>query len=138
MQDNVNDEGLISKAKMLLRVDSFGGLLVGAGVLVLKSILADWYGLSLDLIFYMGLANLAYGSFSGILLLYASLKTLPPKPLLYLLVLANIVWLGVCIFIVISNSAVISTLGVALVLFEGLYVASLGLVEFKVFKQLSQ
>jgi hypothetical protein len=120
--------GSISPRACLL-VDSGGGLLVGVGVLALSGWLAPLYGLPIDVVRFLGVCNLAYGSFSGSILLLS-----PPPRLVATraLVIANGAWPLVCVALGLAFRDVIGLLGAAALVGEGVYVGGLALVERRV------
>ena len=52
------------KTPKILWLDCIGGLVVGTVVLIFASLLSDWEGLPKTTVRFMGIANLAYGSYS--------------------------------------------------------------------------
>lgn len=120
----------MKRALILLRIDSLGGLLVGSTVMLLSAWLSDVYGWPVDRVRNMGLVNLSYGTYSGILTLVLwTTKTLSPW-FVRLLIGANLAWgfgcfLQVFFWLPESNSAV----GTSVLIFEGIYVAVLGWLE---------
>ena len=115
-------------AKALLWIDCLGGLAVGVLVLVLSSWLATLYALPEPFILAMGVANLAYGTFS----LSLARRAIRPRALLRLLVGANLAWAIVCVGASAVFASQASVYGLALLLFEGAYVGGLGLLEWRV------
>lgn len=117
------------RALAILRFDSLAGLLVGILVLVLKDELAGLYGLAPTVVFWTGIANLAYGSYSGTLVLRERWGHLPSRRAIGLLVAGNLAWTGVCGLLIAYFWQDASTIGLAVLAFEGLFVGALGLVE---------
>jgi hypothetical protein len=111
----------------ILWVDCLGGLAVGGFVLLFYRLLSDWDSLPTAIVVAMGVANLAYGSYS----LFVTLRK--PRPLLMvkLLAIANMLWLVICLALAIAYWRQISWFGILHVVGEGIYVATLGLIEWK-------
>jgi hypothetical protein len=112
----------------LLRIDSTAGLTAGALVLLAQRWLADLYALPLALIIGIGVANLAYGTASGSLLLLRP-RQLPR--LVRLLAIANILWAAGCIALGVRWFGIASPFGLAQLFGEGLLVGALGVVEWR-------
>ena len=83
--------------------------------------------LPLWVIRFSGFANLAYGSYS----LFVTTRVPRRLILVKCLALANMAWLVVCIAIVVTYQNEISAFGVSHLLAEGIYVASLGAIEWR-------
>ena len=115
------------KKPKILWLDCIGGLVVGTVVLIFASLLSDWEGLPKTTVQFMAIANLAYGSYS----FYVTTRRQRPLSLVTILSVANIVWLPVCIVIVALFANQITGLGMLHLLGEGLYVAGLGVVEWR-------
>ena len=116
------------RPRVLLRVDSGGGLAVGAAVLALHGVLAGWYGLPPEVVLFLGAANVAYGSFSGSILWLGG-----DRPALNrALVAANFAWPFVCASILAVFRTDIRALGAVGLVGEGLYVGLLAEVERRV------
>ncbi len=110
----------------LLWLDCVGGLLVGALVLCFHSWLSQIEGLPASTVVVMGGANLVYGFFS----LFVTTRRVRPARLIQALAVANMFWLVVCVGVVVVWWDVVTLLGVSLIVGEGLYVATLGAVEW--------
>lgn len=124
MSDAVRARGLA-----LLYLDSGGGLVVGVVVLAFASFFASLYGMPLGTVVTMGVANLAYASYSGTLAYRARKGTMPSRRAIWALVVANVAWGFVCAFLLLEHARTATLIGLGVVFFEGLYVAGLGLVE---------
>ena len=111
----------------ILWLDCVGGLVVGIIVLVFCKVLSNWEGLPLSVVAFMAIMNLVYGAFS----LFITLRKPRPIILVRILAIANMAWLLVCIAIVATWFNQLTLLGWIHVLGEGLYVATLGWVEWK-------
>jgi hypothetical protein len=111
----------------LLWVDSLGGLGVGVVALTLSGWLATLHGLPFSVVVFTSVANLVYGSFS----LWIQLRQTRTITHIVLLASANIAWLGVCVLLVLMHHATITAFGVIHLLGEGVYVAGLGMLEWR-------
>ena len=79
----------------ILWVDCLGGLIVGCVVLSIYKLLNDWESLPTSIVVSMGVANLAYGSYS----LFVTTRNPRPLMMVKLLAVANMFWLIVCLAI---------------------------------------
>ena len=111
----------------LLWVDCTAALVAGTLVLLLDDLLSRWYGLPQGLIFFLGVTNLAYGTYS----LSLVVRKKRPMNLLRLLVVGNLLWAVVCVGLVLAFSPTASPVGLALLLGEGLFVGGLGVLEWR-------
>ena len=117
----------------LLWVDCIGGLVVGFVVLVFCQLISSWENLPLETVVLMGAANLAYGVYS----LFVTTRKKRPLILVKMLAIANITWLLVCVVIAVIYWSQISPIGFVHVIGEGIFVASLGFVEWKMKESLA-
>ncbi len=113
--------------RKLLWVDGSAGLVAGAVVLLIRGWLSEWYGLPEELLFSMGVANLAYGSYSTSL----AIRSIRPKTLILLLVAANLTWAIVCLILTIYHRQTVTPFGLAHLIGEGLFVGGLGCLEWR-------
>ncbi len=113
--------------KNLLRIDSTAGLVVGVFVLSLVPILGPLYGMPTEMVIAMGVANVAYGSYSFML---ARRPVRPPGRLLAL-VIANGTWSVLCVVMTIAMSARLTILGAGTLLFEAVFVGTLAVLEWR-------
>ena len=111
----------------ILWVDCLGGLIVGCVVLSIYKLLNDWESLPTSIVVSMGVANLAYGSYS----LFVTTRNPRPLMMVKLLAVANMFWLIVCLAIATAFWRQISVLGILHVVGEGIYVAALGLAQWR-------
>lgn len=111
----------------ILWIDCLGGLMVGFFVLLFCSLISAWTNLPTSIVISMALANLLYGSYS----LYVTTRKSRSILLVKILAVANICWLFVCISIAVYYWQEVSALGLLHVIGEGIYVAALGLVEWR-------
>lgn len=117
----------------ILWVDCLGGLVVGVIVLLTYRFLSDWENLPTSIVIAMGVVNLCYGGYS----LFVTTRKPRPLWMVQLLAAANMFWLFVCLAITITFWRQINFLGILHVVGEGIYVAALGVVEWKWRRQLS-
>jgi len=111
----------------LLWIDCGAGLTVGIFVLSLADWLSRLYALPVALVVAMGVANVAYGTFSFSL----ARRATRPRALLHLLVVANATWAVLCGVTAIAVSSYASPLGVAQLVLEGLFVGGLAALEWR-------
>jgi hypothetical protein len=114
-------------AKSLLWIDCTGGLLVGVLVLSLSTWLSSLFAFPHELVLGMGVANLAYGTFSFSL----ARRAVRPRALLQLLASANMAWGVLCFITAGLLASQASAFGIAQLVFEGAYVAGLGMLEWR-------
>ncbi|MFN0122671.1 MAG: hypothetical protein ACKV2V_19410 [Blastocatellia bacterium] len=122
---------MISPRK-LLWIDGLGGLVAGIAVLLASDWLSQWYRLPPGFMFLIGVANLAYGSYS----LSLAARARRPKVLILLLVVANLTWTLLCLRWTVIFAGTASWLGLAHLVIEGLYVGGLGCLEWRWREQL--
>jgi protein-S-isoprenylcysteine O-methyltransferase Ste14 len=121
--------GLRAAAGRILWVDALGALGAGTLVLLLDHQLAAWYRMPLTVVTGLALANVGYGSMSFALALVPRWRR---PAAVWLLIVANWGWLAVCLLLLGRHGGAASGLGVAHLLVEGVYVAALGTVEWRV------
>ncbi|MFN0099891.1 MAG: hypothetical protein ACKVS7_14555 [Gemmatimonadaceae bacterium] len=114
-------------ARSLLLIDSRAGLAVGAGMLLLSRWLSRLYGLSHSLVIAMGIANLAYGTYSFVL----EHRSERPNAALLLLVAGNAAWGVLCLVAAILLAPFATPLGTAVLVLEGLFVGGLAVLEWR-------
>lgn len=117
----------VSDKQNILWLDCLGGLMVGVFVLLFSNLISEWDSLPLGIVRFVGFANLAYGSYSIWVTTRAPRKIILVK----ILALANMAWLFVCITIIVIHWNDISLFGTIHKLAEGIYVASLGVIEWR-------
>ena len=111
----------------LLQVDSTGGLVVGILVLALSARLSELYRLPHWSLVVMGLANVAYGTYSGLL----ARRTNRPLGMLVVLVIANALWGVGCLVVAARVADTASPFALAHLAGEGLYVGALAILEWR-------
>ncbi len=111
----------------LLWIDSRGGLFVGALVVPLAGVLSRVYAIPYHIVLVMGIANLAYGTYSYLL----ERRAQRPRAMILALIAANAAWALLCAGAAIAFLGEATPLGLALLVFEGLYVGGLAALEFR-------
>ena len=115
------------KNDRILWIDCIGGLVVGVLILCLCRLISGWDSLPLWIVLAVGFANLGYGGYS----LWVTTRNPRPIALVKILAIANMTWLVVCIAIIVSHWSEISAFGIFHKLAEGIYVSSLGFMEWR-------
>ncbi|MBK7600251.1 MAG: hypothetical protein IPJ07_17720 [Acidobacteria bacterium] len=113
--------------RSLLWIDCSAGLLNGALTLAFSGWLSRLYALPVDLLIVMGVANVAYGTFSFSL----ARRGVRPRALIVLLVVANALWAVLCGLTAIIVASNASRFGVAQLLVEGSLVGGLAALEWR-------
>jgi hypothetical protein len=121
------------RQRALLWFDGGAGATVGILVVAFKEWLATLQGFPTNLVLFMGVANLAYASYSTTLAVRASSGRTPSRGSITWLVAANGAWALICAVILASTWLFATPFGHALVTFEGLFVGLLAVVEYRVF-----
>lgn len=111
----------------LLWVDCLAGALVGALLLLLRGWLSELYRLPQELLFFMGMANLTYAAYS----LSLAVRRTRPRPLILLLVFANMMWAVACLWWVSVFVGTASFFGLAQLAGEALFVGGLAVLEWR-------
>lgn len=111
----------------VLWLDCIAGLTVGVATLLLVNWLPDWYGLPFGVIFFVGLANLVYGSFS----LFLVNRARRSLSLIRALACANMLWAPVAVSIAIVHADSATVFGLAHLLNEAVFVGILGVLEWR-------
>jgi hypothetical protein len=121
------DDNRVGWQSQLLKIDSLGGLIAGALVLTVSDWLSDLYRIPRSEIVAIGVANLGYGLYSGVLWRMRERSLV----LIILLVLANATWAVVCWTAALRHADSASLIGLAHLLGEGLWVATLAVLEWR-------
>lgn len=118
--------------RRLLWVDCIAAVLAGVTVLLLNGWLSHLYALPRGLLLLTGAVNLVYASYSFSL----AVRARRPKPLINLLVFANLTWAVACLgwAVVFAESATL--LGVGHLVGEALFVGGLASLEWSRREQL--
>jgi hypothetical protein len=117
------------RAQAILRLDGGAGFCVGVAVLLLHDWVGQLHALPPSLVFFLGAANLAYGSYSGTLAIRAAVGKATPRAAIDLLIAANALWSVVCAALLVMTHRSASPFGVAHIAIEGLFVAALAVAE---------
>lgn len=103
-------------------------------MLALRGWLAPWYGLPEALLVFMGIVNLGYAAFGGVLVLRGD-----PRPRLApVLIVANFVWAAACVCGAAALAGTATVFGLAHLALEGLFVGSLAAIERRRWRALRQ
>ena len=113
--------------KNLLWVDCIAGALAGIAMLALSGWLSGLYGLPRGLLLFMGAANLLYASYSFSL----ARRARRPRPLISLLVFANLAWAGACLALATYFAGTATAFGIVHLVGEGIFVGGLGGLEWR-------
>lgn len=113
--------------RKLLWIDGFAGLTAGIVVLSLAGPLSQWYRLPNDLMLLTGVVNVAYGCYS----LPLARRARRPMALILLLVFGNLFWAMLCFRWAYLFWPDASLFGRIHLVGEGLFVAGLALVEWR-------
>lgn len=113
--------------RRLLWIDSSAGLLAGATVLALSGWLSDLYALPRTLLVTMGIANLAYGTYSGTL----ARRARRPYAMLVALIVANAAWAVLCALAAVRFRATASVFGLTHLIGESVFVGGLAALEWR-------
>ena len=113
--------------RRLLWIDCSAGAFVGILVISASSWLSALEGLPRGVLVFTGVANLLYASYSF------SLARRSPRPLwsIRLLVVANLAWAPVCLGLAVYFGDQVTTFGLAHLIGEALFVAGLGVLEWR-------
>lgn len=111
----------------ILWCDGSAGFLVGVLVLALQGWLVTWYGLPEEIIWLIGGANTAYGTYA----LTLAARAHRTKRSVISLIIANAMWVPVCVILAVLYRASITPLGLVHLLGEGAFVGALACVEWR-------
>ena len=116
-------------ARRVLNVDGLAGCAAGLLVLALLDWLTRLHQLPGQLLLFMGIVNLLYGSYSGSLALRARRGPMPGRRWIDLLIIGNTGWALVCIGLAVSYWNTASIFGLVHLLFEAAFVLFLAILE---------
>ena len=116
--------------RSLLWFDCAAAAIAGMAMLALAGLLASLFGLPRAVVVFIGLVNLAYGAFSYSLARQPS----PARGRVRALVVANLVWVGVCVLTALFFAGPGSWPGASYMLAEGVFVGVLATVEARTLK----
>lgn len=108
-------------------IDAGAGFVVGVLVLALRSFLTDFYGLSLEAVTFIGVANTAYSTIGFVL---GPLKRRPAW-LLWVLIAANLAWAIVSTVMAVTYWSSAHAFGLLHIVGEGLFVTMLAWQEYR-------
>lgn len=111
----------------LLWIDGGAGLTAGLLMLVFVHFIASWYGLPLNLLYLIGIANVAYGCFS----LTLASRQKRPMGLIWLLIGGNSAWVGFCLVAAVYFRQSAGFLGLAHLIGEATFVGILVFLEWR-------
>lgn len=118
--------------RKLLWIDCIAGALVGVAVLMLSVWLSRFYGLPREVLLFMGAVNLLYATYSFSL----AMRTRRPKPMINLLVFANLAWTPVCLGLAVRFAESATIFGMGQLIGEAVFVGGLAGLEWKWREQL--
>lgn len=124
---------MTSNYDRILWLDCLGALAAGVLMLLASGILSRLENLPLSVVIGIAAANIAYGAFS----LYVTTRVPRSLFLVNTLAVANMVWLIVCVAVIWLNWNTIFMVGIIHLLGEGVYVASLGSIEWRLRRRLA-
>jgi hypothetical protein len=113
--------------RKLVWVDGLAALFAGMLVLSLRGLLSDFYGLSRELLTFVGTVNVGY----SVLGLTLGLLRRRPAALLRLLIVANSLWAAVCVALAVRVFPTATIFGLCHVIGEGIFVGGLALLEWR-------
>jgi hypothetical protein len=113
-------------------IDGLAGLLGGVSLFLTLDWLVEWYNISRETLVIIGVANLAYGTYS------LSIATLKKRPeiLIVILVMANLAWALNCVRMAITFGNTASIFGLIHLLGEAIFVGGLAWLEWRYRKDL--
>lgn len=111
----------------ILWIDAFAAIAVGVVTLLLIEPLAHWYRLPQDLLSFIAIINLVYGTYS-LGLAYFSKR---PLALLVILIVANFVWSLNCLRMIVTHFDQATILGLAYLFAEAVVVLIFSINEWR-------
>jgi hypothetical protein len=127
-----NPRRRLHSMRNLLWVDCVAGGTVGAAVLMSSGWLSPLYGLPRSLLNFTGLANLLYASYS----LALASRNRRPIAAINTLVVANLAWALVCVYLAVRVAQSPTVFGLAHLFVEAVFVAALASLEWRWREQL--
>jgi hypothetical protein len=110
----------------LVRFDGLAALISGCSTLLLRSWIAGWTGIPLEVLGVMATVALGYAVYS----LQLSTQAVITALRLRILACANTFWALVCIAVTVAQWSSLTRLGVGYLLFEAAFVGALAWYEF--------
>lgn len=117
------------RARTLLWIDCAAAATVGTATLALRDWIAALHQFPGGLVRFMGVVNLVYASYSGTLAARASRGLTPTRRAVDVLILGNAAWCVVCLSLAVVVWPWASAFGLAQLLLEGAFVATLAALE---------
>ncbi|MDG9923006.1 MULTISPECIES: hypothetical protein [unclassified Pseudomonas] len=114
-------------ARHLLWIDSAAALMAGCFVLPLATWLSELYRLPHGLLPFIGTVNLLYAGYAGSL----AIRRERPRALLYVLIIGNSLWMGVCLALALRFANQAAPLALAHLIGEALFVGALAACEWR-------
>ena len=111
----------------LLWIDCIAGALAGVLVLLFSEWLSRLYSLPPKILYFMGLVNLLYATYS----LSLAKRRTRPRALITLLAMANGAWAFVCLGLATHFFETATFLGIGLLVGEAIFVGGLACLEWK-------
>jgi hypothetical protein len=118
--------------RQLLWIDGLAGLLGGVSLFLTLDRLVEWYNIPRETLVIIGVANLAYATYS---LSIAMLKK-RPEILIVILVTANLTWALNCLRMAVTFCGTASIFGLIHLIGEALFVGGLAFLEWRYRKDL--
>lgn len=112
-------------------IDGCAALLAGGLVLALLDPLTHWYALPRQVLTFIAGVNLGYSSLGFALSLLPRSASSARRGLLFVLIVANCFWVLMCIGLTLRFGAEASVLGLAHLIGEGIFVATLAALEWR-------
>ena len=114
-------------ARYLLWIDSAAAASAGFFVLLLASWLSELYRLPHGLLLFIGAVNLFYAGYAGSL----AIRRKRPRALLYVLIIGNTLWMGMCLALALRFAGHAAPLALAHLIGEALFVGALAACEWR-------
>ncbi len=114
-------------ARHLLWIDSAAAASAGFFVLLLASWLSELYRLPHGLLLFIGAVNLFYAGYAGSL----AIRRKRPRALLYVLIIGNTLWMGMCLALALRFAGHAAPLALAHLIGEALFVGALAACEWR-------
>lgn len=113
--------------RRILWVDGIAGLLVGTLLLLAANWLDELYNISRELLTFIAIVNLAYGTYSFSL----AIRKKRPLILITILVIANLAWSVNCLRLIFLLRDSASIFGLIQLAAEAIFVGGLAIIEWR-------
>ena len=113
-------------APKLLWIDCIGGMSAGLVATLFYTWFSVFYGLPTKFVLFVGLMNVAYGTFSFLL----AIREVRPLWYFRMLVIGNVLWGALCVLWVLNYWNTATAFGIAHLVLEAIFVAGLGVCEW--------